>query len=149
LNLKQRKSDCEKHAPVVPLTVLDVVDFFIEFRLEEANIFDVQNLAASNPIMLHVESPYGIYQTIDWVAQAQLCTTVGAERFLLLKRFNIRTIFDLERAVLGLNAPAELKLIIGTILLGSDKSTEAIAAEFGIKPRNVGADPRAAAPKGA
>lgn len=140
LTLKQRKSDCEKHAPVVPLTVLDGVDFFIEFRLEESNIFDVQNLAASNPIMLHVESPYGIYQTIDWVAQAQLCTTVGPERFLLLKRFNMRTIFDLERAVLGLNAPADLKLVIGAILLGSDKCMEAIAAEFGIKPRNVGSE---------
>jgi hypothetical protein len=51
--------------------------------------------------MLHIESPYGIYQTIDWVAQAQLCTVVGPERFLMLKTLNIRTIFDLQRAVLG------------------------------------------------
>jgi hypothetical protein len=141
LTLKRRHTNIEKHAPVVPLTVLDGVDFFIAFRLEEANIFDVQNLAASNPIMLHVESPYGIYQTIDWVAQAQLCAIVGPERFLLLKKYNIRTIFDLERGVLGLNAPDDLKLLIGAILLGSDKATAAVRADFEIKPLDVASEP--------
>lgn len=137
LTLKQRHAASERHAPVVPLTVLDGVDFFIAFRLEEANIFDVQNLAASNPIMLHVETPYGIYQTIDWVAQAQLCAVVGPERFLLLKRYNIRTIFDLERAVLGVNAPDELKLVIGAILIGSDKAMTAVRTEFEIEPLDI------------
>ena len=98
---KKTNRDLEKLASVVPLTLLDGIDPLIAFRLEEANIFDVQNLATFNPIMLHIESPYGIYQTMDWVGQAQLCTVVGPERFMLLKSLHVRTIFDLQNIALG------------------------------------------------
>lgn len=100
-----------------PLDVIDGIDFFIRFRLMEAGIYEVQNLAVANPILMHVETPYGIYQTIDWVGQAQLCCIVGPERFLILRQFNIRTIFDLERAVLSLKSTSELRRILGGILL--------------------------------
>ncbi|MDH4438890.1 MAG: hypothetical protein QE284_00700 [Rhizobium sp.] len=84
---------------VVPLDAIDGIDFFTRFRLEECGISDVQSLATYNPIMLHIETPFGIYQTVDWIAQAQLCCVVGLDRFLLLRQFNVRTIFDLERAL--------------------------------------------------
>lgn len=121
MTYKRRYVDIEQHSTVVPLTVLDGIDVYIAFRLEEANIYDVQNLATYNPIMLHIEGPYGIYQTIDWVAQAQLCNVVGADRFLLLKSFNIRTVFDLERAVIDDKADPQIVTEIGRLLVHGTK----------------------------
>jgi len=100
----------------VSLDVLDGIDFATRYRLEEVGIYEVQNLATYNPILLHIETPYGIYQTIDWVAQAQLCTIIGLERFLLLQQYNIRTIFDLERLVQSHLATHQLRQVVGAIL---------------------------------
>lgn len=101
----------------VPLDVIDGIDFLIRYRLEEAGIYEVQNLAVANPILLHIETPYGIYQAIDWVSQAQLCTIVGLERFVTLRQMNIRTIFDLERAVLSVKSTSEMRKAVGGVLL--------------------------------
>lgn len=101
---------------IISLDIIDGIDFETRFRLEECGIYDVQNLATYNPIMLHIESPYGIYQVIDWIGQAQLCHILGPEKFLIFREMNIRTIFDLERAISDENAPPEFDEICVSIL---------------------------------
>lgn len=84
----------------VPIEVIDGIDSEIRNRLSDYHIASVQNLAAANPLMLFVETPFGVYQIMDWVAQAQLCASVGPTTLLALWRLGIRTIFDLERVAL-------------------------------------------------
>lgn len=96
--------------------VIDGVDYEIRFRLEDCGIFDVQNLATYNPILMHIETPYSIYLCIDWIAQAQLCHIVGLERFLILRELNIRTIFDLERAIDSIHSPPQFDDIYASVL---------------------------------
>jgi hypothetical protein len=130
-SFKDRLSELEKHSKVVPVTLLDGIDHLTAFRLEEAYIFDVQNLAAFNPIMLHIESPYGIYTTIDWVAQAQLCLEFGPERFLALRTLNIRTIFDLQEVVS--HGSPEIRDAVADILFQSDKRDGDLRRDLGLK----------------
>jgi len=132
-----RRTSVAKHAAVTPLTVIDGIDFAKAFRLEEGNIAGVENLAVANPVMVHVETPYCIFLIMDWIAQAQLCSAVGPERFLLFRKINIRTIFDLESAVLDANAPAGLKQIVGAILLANDGAKTSLLREFGVRPLDM------------
>ncbi|HYI48752.1 MAG TPA: hypothetical protein VEX35_09845 [Allosphingosinicella sp.] len=110
---------------VVPLEVLDGIDYDVRYRLQEAGFYDVQNLAVANPLLMYVETPYTLYQAFDWVLQAQLCTAVGPETFRVLKEHRIRTSLDLERAVLGDDAPDEFVLSIGALIFPPSPGNQA------------------------
>jgi hypothetical protein len=127
---------------ITPVDVIDGIDYATRFRLGECGIYDVQNLATYSPIQLHIESPYGIYQTIDWIAQAQLCSILGVEKYLLLKQMNVRTIFDLERALdykttaggtVALGGPDEFDKIYAGILFAVTENIRSIAKTGGIR----------------
>ncbi|TBW40939.1 hypothetical protein EYW49_01940 [Siculibacillus lacustris] len=121
----------------ISLDVIDGIDYSTRYRLEWIGLYEVQNLAACNPILLHIESPYGIYQAVDWVAQAQLCTIVGLERFLLLQQYNIRTIFDLERVVQSAKSTHEARLMVASILFNRTETFGAVLKAAGWGERGI------------
>ncbi|HEX8447438.1 MAG TPA: hypothetical protein VF649_12600 [Sphingomonas sp.] len=83
---------------VQPLELIDGIDSDIARRLAQGGWYDVQNLATAHPVRVHRATPYGLYQVLDWVAQAQLCLAVGSAAFRDLRRVHVRSLFDLERA---------------------------------------------------
>lgn len=103
-------------AKLIPLEVIEGIDAETAARLEEANLYDVQNLAAANPIGLYAETPFGLLEIFDWILQAQLCVNVGVPGYGDLKGHGVRTIFDLERAALAAGAPDSYVRAIGGVI---------------------------------
>lgn len=125
---------------ITPLDALDGIDYATRFRLQESGIYDVQSLATYNPVMLHIETPYGIYQAVDWIAQAQLCHLVGLEKFLILRELQIRTIFDLERAIdfrrTGSevsDSPEEFDLLLAGVLIAPTQNLRDVCTTGGVQ----------------
>ena len=130
------KTTDERFLPMTRVTSLDGIDgidFETRFRLEECGIYDMQNLATYNPIMLFIETPYGIFQCIDWVAQAQLCHIVGMEKFIIFRELNIRTIFDLERAIDSIDSPEAYDAICAAVLLAPTEVLRNVSKLTGFK----------------
>ncbi|KQP62056.1 hypothetical protein ASF52_05130 [Methylobacterium sp. Leaf112] len=131
----KREEEVFEAFKITPVEIIDGIDSDIRIRLEDYHIHSTQNLAAANPLMLFVETPYGVYQIMDWVAQAQLCCSVGRDRVIRLWPLGVRTLFDLERlAASGEGASEALLLEVGRVILGE-----------GLVPREIADRPAAVA----
>jgi hypothetical protein len=93
-NLKQVAPAAYNRRFVLPTDMIDGVDTQTKFRLMEAGVQDVQNLATANPVLLYVETPYGLLTILDWIAQAQLIVAFGGEAAADLRQIGVRTTFD-------------------------------------------------------
>lgn len=119
-NFKREEYEVFRAFKITPVEIIDGIDSEIRIRLEDHHIHSTQNLAAANPLMLFVETPFGVYQIMDWVAQAQLCCSVGREKVIRLWPLGVRTLFDLERLAAPSGTRNEALLIeVGRIILGT------------------------------
>jgi hypothetical protein len=135
---KREDDSVYKTFSATPVEVVDGIDTEVRSRLSLHNIFSVQNLATANPIMLFVETPYGVYQIIDWVAQAQLCSALGPKAVIEFWKLGIRTIFDLERALMGASSTRELRHEVGKIIVLGRSAEE--QKRLGLDPTSVSSD---------
>jgi hypothetical protein len=126
---KRRNPMIYKSTSVTPVDIIDGIDSSIRDRLSEHHIHSTQNLATANPLMLFVETPYGVYQIMDWVSQAQLCCSVGPDKLIQFWKLGIRTLFDLERSALNKRYRSkELLLAIGAILFSEKDASGQLRA---------------------
>lgn len=120
LFIKREDNSIFDIAKVTPIEVVEGIEAETRQRLMQHNLMDIQNLATANPIMLFVETPYGFFEAIDWVAQAQLCAAVGVKAFFELRKSNIRTIFDLDRAVSNpAHTTSDIRQMVGRVIFAS------------------------------
>jgi hypothetical protein len=118
-NFKREEEDVFRAFKITPVEIIDGIDSEIRNRLDDHHIHSTQNLAAANPLMLFVETPFGVYQIMDWVAQAQLCCSVGREKVIQLWPLGVRTLFDLERHASPGDRKDALILEVGRVILGT------------------------------
>jgi hypothetical protein len=127
LRLKRDVPEAGAISRSFPLDLIDGIDPSIKFRLNQLEIAEVQNLATANPILLYVESPYGLLEVIDWMAQAQLLGELGPERFLQARAAGIRDMV----AFLELGGSEEGRRILAPLLLPEGQATdEALQVSF-------------------
>ena len=70
--------------------------------------------------MLYVESPYGLVQIIDWIAQAQLLAELGPKLFLEARTKGIRDMI----AVLDLGTSDAGRKLLEPFLLAGDAADD-------------------------
>jgi hypothetical protein len=128
LRLKRDVAQAGEISRSFPLDLIDGIDPSIRFRLNQLEIAEVQNLATANPILLYIESPYGLIEVIDWMAQAQLLVELGPERFLQARAAGVRDMV----AFLELGGSEEGRRLLAPLLLPEDPAgdDQALQASF-------------------
>jgi hypothetical protein len=62
------------------------INLWIEYRLAEEGIENVQNLATADPITLAIHTHYNVRTLVDWIDQALLLHRLRARGKLLLEK---------------------------------------------------------------
>ncbi len=79
----------------LPLEMVEGLEEYDVFRLNEVGIDSCYDLAAAEFIPLLLRTPYQPRELIDWILQAKLCVRVG-EDIAVLRRFGYRNIISMQ-----------------------------------------------------